>query len=252
MYTEEFPPYNFTVDNQITGINILLVKAACEEAQIECDFKMLPWNRSMRMALEGPNSGLVSTARTTERENLFQWVGPLISGQNCIYKLASRTDINIPNIDAAKNYVMGASTDSAYKETLASLGFEEGKNLKLYQGKYSVFRPFAAQRVDLIIGSAISIQLQLSHGGLALEDVVPVAKIDSNLHRRNYLALHPAIDKEVIGKLQSALEQIVSSGKADNIEREFIKPISAHSPSEEYASLWNACMKERQSLNIQQ
>ena len=66
------------------------MKAACEEAQIECDFKMLPWNRSMRMALEGPNSGLVSTARTTERENLFQWVGPLISGQNCIYKLASR------------------------------------------------------------------------------------------------------------------------------------------------------------------
>lgn len=251
VYTEEFPPYNFSVNNEITGINILLVKAACEEAQIECDFKILPWNRSMRMALEGPNSALVSTARTTEREDLFQWVGPFISGQNCIYKLASRTDIDIPNIDAAKNYMMGASTDSAYKRTLTSLGFKEGTNLKLYQGKYSQLRPFAAQRVDLIIGSATSIQLQLSHGELKLNEVVPVAKIDSNLHYRNYLALHPAIDKEVVDKLQSSLDHLISSGKADKIELEFVKPINASSPTNENTPLWNSCMKERQPLSIQ-
>lgn len=251
IYTEEFPPYNFSVNNEITGINILLVKAACEEAQIECVFQILPWNRSMRMALEGPDTALVSTARTAEREDLFQWVGPFISGQNCIYKLASRTDIDIPNIDAAKNYIMGASTDSAYKETLASLGFEEGNNLNLYQGKYSQLRPFAAQRVDLIIGSATSIQLQLSHGELELEEVIPVAKIDSNLHHRNYLALHPAIDKEVIDKLQSSLERLVTSGTADKFELEFVKPIAASSPSNENSPLWNACMKERQPLSIQ-
>lgn len=252
VYTEEFPPYNFSVNNEITGINILLVKAACKEAQIECVFQILPWNRSMRMALEGPNTALVSTARTAEREDLFQWVGPFISGQNCIYKLASRTDIDIPTIDAAKNYIMGASTDSAYKEILASLGFEEGKNLNLYQGKYSAFRPFAAQRVDLIMGSATSIQLQLSQGELKLEEIIPVAKIDSNLHHRNYLALHPAIDKEVIDKLQSSLERLISSGKADKIELEFVKPIVVDSPTNENIPLWNACMKESQPKEIKE
>ncbi|AEP31596.1 amino acid ABC transporter periplasmic protein [Glaciecola nitratireducens FR1064] len=205
----------------------------------------------MRMALEGPNTALVSTARTAEREDLFQWVGPFISGQNCIYKLASRTDIDIPNIDAAKNYIMGASTDSAYKETLASLGFKEGKNLNLYQGKYSQLRPFAAQRVDLIIGSATSIQLQLSHGELELEEIIPVAKIDSNLHHRNYLALHPAIDKDVIDKLQSSLERLITSGTAGKFELEFVKPIAAGSPTNENSALWNSCMKERQPLSIQ-
>jgi polar amino acid transport system substrate-binding protein len=203
------------------------------------------------MALEGPNTALVSTARTAEREDLFQWVGPFISGQNCIYKLASRTDIDIPNIDAAKNYIMGASTDSAYKETLAGLGFEEGKNLNLYQGKYSTFRPFAAQRVDLIIGSATSIQLQLSHGELKLEEVIPVATIDSNLHQRNYLALHPAIEREVTDKLQASLDRLISTGRADKIELQFVKPIAASSPTNENSALWNSCMKERQPLSIQ-
>jgi polar amino acid transport system substrate-binding protein len=251
VYTEEFPPYNFMVDAEITGINIRLVEAACKKAQIECVFQMLPWNRSMRMALEGPNTALISTARTDEREDLFQWVGPFMSGQNCIYKLASRTDIDIPNIEVAKNYVMGAASDSAYKKLLTNLGFEEGKNLNLYQGKYNVFRPFAAQRVDLIIGSATSIQLQLSYGELELEEVVPVIKIDHNLYPGNYLALHPAINEEVVNKLQSSLELLISSGEADKIELEFVKPITASSPIDENVALWNACMRERQPLTSQ-
>lgn len=248
VFTEEFPPYNFLVNNEITGINIRLVEAACEAANIECVFELLPWNRALRNALEGPNSGLVSAARTSERENMFQWVGPFISGQNCIYKLASRTDIEVSNIAVANKYVMGASTDSAYTKLLTYLGFEEGKNLKLYPGKYTMVRPFAAQRVDLMIGSATSIQKQLSHADLKLSDIVPVAKIDSSLLGGNYLALHPGIDQGIVKRLQTSLNEIISSGMANQIELEFVKPIVASSSVLENDSLWNACIKEDRAL----
>jgi polar amino acid transport system substrate-binding protein len=243
VYTEEFPPYNFTVNGEISGINIRLVKAACEEAKIECLFEMYPWNRAMRMALSGPNTGIVSTARTEERETQFSWVGPLKSSQNCIYKLASRNDVTIPNLKAASNYVMGASTDSAYRNVLKTLGFEVGKNLKIYREKYGSARPFAAQRVDLIVGSANSIELQLAAGGLTLKDVVPVAKIDNSHFKGNYLALHPAIDAEVVDKLQSSLDRLVSSGAAKEIELEFTKPISLNSAEMVNPALWDDCMR---------
>lgn len=248
VYTEEFPPYNFSVNNQITGINVELVQAACDATQIQCIFEIYPWNRALKNALVGPNTALVSTARTAERETMFKWVGPFMSGQNCIYKLANRTDIDIPNIAAASKYQMGASTDSAYKEILKNIGFEEGKNLKLYQGKYSKVRPFSAHRVDLIVGSATSIQVQLAHGDLKLADVVPVAVINNKLLNGNYLALHPAIDDDVVGKLQTAVDSLIASGMASQFELDFVKPISLRPPPGVSESLWSACMREDTKL----
>ena len=244
VYTEEFPPYNFSIEGRVTGINIELVRIACKEAKIECVFQILPWKRAMRYALAGPNTAIVSTARTAEREDKFKWVGPFKSGQNCIYKLASRTDIDIPTLDSAKNYVMGASKDSAYAEVLAKLGFVEGQNLNLYEGKYSKMKPFAAQRIDIIISSAGGVQDNFKHGGLTLSDLAPVAMIDSTLLPGNYLAVHPAISDEVVQRLQAALQSMNVSGLADEVELGFVQPIS-HIASEAIDRvLWNACVKE--------
>lgn len=250
VYTEEFPPYNFSYQNEITGINVQLVKRACKEIEIECVFEIYPWNRAMRMALKGPNTGIVSTARTGDREKHFNWVGPFMSGQNCIYKLASREDIDIIDIASASNYVMGASTDSAYDKVLSTLGFEDGNNLKRYDGKYSKVRPFAAQRVDLIVASAHSIEMQLATADLSLSDVVPVAKIDNTLLSGNYLAVHPAIDNEVVSRLQSALDKLFSSGAAQEIEFEYVKPIKMTTPKGIDEILWNACMKEDSHIGL--
>jgi polar amino acid transport system substrate-binding protein len=50
IYTEQFPPYNFKLDNKLVGINLELTKAACELAKIDCQFELYPWNRSMKLA----------------------------------------------------------------------------------------------------------------------------------------------------------------------------------------------------------
>lgn len=247
IYTEEFPPYNFSKDGKITGINIKIVQAACEEVGIKCEFQMLPWNRAMRMARSGPNTGLVSTARTPEREKWFSWVGPFIKSQNCIFKLASRTDIHIPNLESAKNYVLGgggADADTAYKDTLNALGFIEGKNLIRYLQKGSNMHPFAAGRIDLIIDSATGIKVRLAIANLTLDDVVPVAAIDTNYLRGNHLALHPSVDDSVVKKLQASIERLKLSGEAAKIELEFVQPIVKRSPNNVESYLWDNCMKD--------
>ncbi len=244
IYTEEFPPYNFSKDGKITGINIKIVQAACKEVDIKCEFQMQPWNRAMRMARNGPNTGIVSTARTPEREEWFSWVGPFIKSQNCIFKLANRTDIHIPNLESAKNYVLGAGATTAYKDTLDALGFIEGKNLKRYRGKGSNMRPFAAGRVDLIIDSATGIKVRLAIANLTLDDVVPVAAIDTSYLRGNHLALHPSVDDILVEKLQASIEHLKLSGEAAKIELEFVQPITKSVPNDIEPSLWSQCMKE--------
>lgn len=244
IYTEEFPPYNYTVNGDVTGINIQMVKIACREAEIDCVFKVLPWNRAMRDALEGPNTAIMSTARTSEREAKFQWVGPLKSSQNCIYKLAGRDDIVIPNLAATQHYVMGATKDTAHAAVLSNLGFVEGKNLNLYQGKFGSLKPFAAQRVDIVMGSANTIQEQFGSIGLSLSDIEPVAIITREFLNGNYLALHPAIRPEVVERLQGSMRTMNESGLSDQIEQDFVQDISLLPSAKSDSKLWRDCMKK--------
>jgi polar amino acid transport system substrate-binding protein len=245
IFTEEFPPYNFTKDESITGINVELVTAACKSANIRCTFQMYPWKRAFRMAQQTPNSGLVSTARSPERERLFKWVGPFVRSQNCIFKLASRDDIIINEQTPVSNYSMGASTDGVYEEVLAKLGFREGVNLTLYYGKFNKLKPFAAGRVDLMIGSAIAIDSQLKVANLSLKDVLPISIIDlGEKLQGNFLALHPNTNQSIVDDLQEALDNIKASEQATQIEQLFVKSIETDVPVNADPTLWRTCIKE--------
>jgi polar amino acid transport system substrate-binding protein len=245
IYTEQFPPYNFEVNDRLVGINLELAKAACELADIDCQFELYPWNRSMKMVQKTPLSGIVSTARTSERETMFEWVGPFSSSTNCLFKLSSRKDIVVNDIASAQQYILGGSTDNAYKELRAVLGFEEGKNLILFNGKYGTLKPFAAGRVDLVMMSSFSISQQLEVAGLTLAEVTPVLEIDSHLLNGNYLALNKAVPKEVVSRLKDAMAQLFKEKAQAKIEAKYIGNVDLVGVSSSNDPLWNACAKRQ-------
>jgi len=78
IYTDHFSPYNFKNDNdQLVGINLDIVKDICTIIAITCEFKLLPWKRAYSLVQKDPHSGIVSIAKNTEREPLFNWIWPL-------------------------------------------------------------------------------------------------------------------------------------------------------------------------------
>lgn len=244
IHTEHFPPYNYAREDNITGINIEVVKALCEHADVECNFALFPWNRAMRMTKNTSSTALVSTARNEEREDEFLWIGPLVSGINCMYKMASRDDIVINTNNDLSNYILGTSSDASYNELLSQLGFDESKNLIVYQGKYGALRPFVVGRIDLIIGSATSIASQLEHVDLSVGFVQPVAHIPSENFSGNYLALNKSTPLDVINKLQVAFEHLNESGEVARIRDSFKKESELTRPQSVDKNLWSICMSE--------
>nr|WP_237707102.1 transporter substrate-binding domain-containing protein [Pseudoalteromonas sp. BSi20652] len=82
MYTDNFSPYNFKNDNdQLVGINLDIVKDICTAIDITCEFKLFPWKRAYNLVQKDPHSGIISIAKNTEREPLFNWIGPLASSE---------------------------------------------------------------------------------------------------------------------------------------------------------------------------
>jgi polar amino acid transport system substrate-binding protein len=242
IYTEHFPPYNFIEDDVVTGINVEIVRRACELANVECQFNLYPWNRAMRRVGENTHSGIMSTARTPERENSFKWIGPLVSGNNCIYRLAERNDIIINSLFDAQAYTLGGARDDAYITTYQDLGFEVGQNLTLYLGKYGQMRPLELGRIDLIFGSSNTIDNLMSSIDLKLKDVVPVAMIPQTKHKGNYLALHSQAPADLATNLQNTINKLIENDEYANIQSEFLKAQSTKPPANIDLEIWHTCM----------
>ncbi|MDX5334639.1 MAG: hypothetical protein LPK13_00970 [Marinobacter sp.] len=87
IFTEHYPPYNASVsgegfahnEDQITGICTDMVKAMLARVDYDVQMKMRAWSYAYDWVQGRENHGLFCTARTDEREQLFQWVGPLAS-----------------------------------------------------------------------------------------------------------------------------------------------------------------------------
>ncbi len=220
IYTEEFPPYNFMQNGVVSGINVDIVRIICESAKIECTFQLLPWNRAFNLTQENSHSGLMSTSRNEKREHLFQWVGPLVSSTAFFYQLASRDKIHIQKNEELLNYTVGIPRNDIYESVLLELGFEKNKNLLEFSYKQQMTQLFLQQKLDLIIGSDLTLAHQMSHYGLKASAVSPVVKLPINNLQGNFLALNLKAPKPIKLLLQKSLDELkAKQGLQHIIER---------------------------------
>lgn len=222
LYTESFPPYNFEEHNQPTGINTEIVETLCKHAKLKCVIQVLPWRRAMSKTLEQPYSGIFSTSRTTQREAQFQWVGPLVSGQSCLYRLSERTDIELTSSRLLTNYTIGVSRGDVYQAVLTDLQLVEGHHFLTYSGKFEELNMFKRGKHDLLIGSSMTLATQLQKVALSPEQVIPVLELNHPALGGNYLALNKSAPASVVSALQRALDTMKENGQIAPIVEKFV------------------------------
>ncbi len=216
IHTESMVPYNFYgQNNEIIGVNAEITKAILKHANISSEFHLLPWARAYKATLEVANSGLISTAKTTEREALFKWVGPLASGNGYLYKLKSREDIKVSSIEEAKQYMLAVIRGDIYQTIFEKQGFKLGKNLILFGYNSEYMKPFLHGKVDLILGSDLVMPYLLMTANSNINVVEPVAPLPTLLG--NYLALNKNTPDFVVKKLNKALLKMKKSGEFQKI-----------------------------------
>ena len=80
-YSEEYPPYNYQVGDEVAGISVDILMAAFERIGANItrrDIKIVPWNRSYKFVQTRPGTALFSMTYTEEREALMKFVGPAV------------------------------------------------------------------------------------------------------------------------------------------------------------------------------
>lgn len=105
LFTEFSPPNNYGTGQdtarKVEGSAVDIVNEIQTRTGYVNKINLSLWNDAYAIPQYLPNSAVFTTARTPERENLFQWVGPVSSSRSHFYTLAS-SGLTIETIEQAK------------------------------------------------------------------------------------------------------------------------------------------------------
>ncbi len=217
--TEDFPPFNYQQGGLTKGLASEVVQAVMKEAGVDARIVFYPWARAYMLALHQKNHLIYSIARIPERENLFHWVGGISPYQTSFYKLKKRTDINITNLEEAKQYLIGVSLADVITIYLQEKGFS---NLAMVPDDTQNIHKLLLERIDLIAYEENSFLHKVHEQKLDPNKFERVLRLE-DLSDELYMALSKTSDLKLFNKLRSGLRQIKKNGVYEKIHLQYFK-----------------------------
>lgn len=216
IFTENYPPYNASVSGEgfahgeedITGICTDMVKAMLDRVDYDYVMKMRAWSYAYDWVQGRENHGLFCTARTEEREDLFQWVGPLAPIKWTLFA-APDSDISLNTLEDARDLQIAGYKGDVMSEYLVANGFNVAMGLS---GDVNTRRLMLGQAdlwvTDGLVGPLVA---EEEHGITGLKPVLVFRETPM------YLALSNQTDPAIVADLQRALDAARAAGELDAI-----------------------------------
>ncbi len=205
IYTEEYPPYNYSENGNITGISTEIVREILHRINHPDTIEVSSWSTAYHLIKEEDYIALYSTTRAPFRENLFKWVGPLVPNNTVLF--ARTTDgVSIGSIDDARKVgQIGVYKDDYGELLLKQKGFT---NLRPALDNRSNLKNLIDGKIDLwIINELTGNQMAREAGQANL-----IKKVFDVQKEFMYIAFSKNTPDEVIDKWQKALDEIKSDG----------------------------------------
>lgn len=218
--TEHWPPYNYELDGQLTGLGTEIVQATLDEANIEYTIRLGVWKGIYARAKSEANILIYTLVRNEEREQKFEWIGPIAERQQSFYSLSSRDDIVINRLEDARPYRIGLQASDAITQELRASGFNEhNSHLKIFPKRVLTYRMLLAGRIDLITGNALATKYQLQLENIPLDRIKPVFQI--SVPGAYYMAFKKGSNPQLIRAVRKGFEGIKAQGKLQDIHRKY-------------------------------
>ncbi|NQY94898.1 MAG: transporter substrate-binding domain-containing protein [Campylobacteraceae bacterium] len=209
IYTEEFPPFNYTNNKQIEGVSTDIVNAIMKKTYFDYTIISIPWARAYKMSQEEPNSLIFSMSRRVKREKLFKWIGIIVPSVHSVFSLKSRDDIEINALDDLKQYQIGTTIEDARETYLVNKGFELSKFQRV-AGKSAYlqnYKKLKKERIDVWPMTDAVMNFIVRKAGDEPSKVLKKVYEFSELSTGGYyLAASLSTSDEVVNELKKVLE----------------------------------------------
>ncbi|MCQ4295965.1 transporter substrate-binding domain-containing protein [Pseudomonas stutzeri] len=210
--TEE-TAYSYLLEGQVAGTASRVVEATLQRAGLnDYQVSLYPWARAYDMALREPGVLIYLIARTSEREELFRWVGEVMRIEYHFYRLHERDDIEVPDLDAAKAYRIGVLREDVRHQFLQANGFTK---IVVTAHNSDNFKRLLNGQVDLLPMPEQDMLTLCNEAGV---DPSRVEKAFSpHTSTQLYMAYSRQTDDDIVLRTQAAFEHLHAEGEVARI-----------------------------------
>jgi len=211
-FTEHYPPYNFqdSQSGKLTGISVEVVRELMKRTGFDYHIRLAPWKRGYELTLSHPDTCLFTTGRTSEREDLFQWITPITDNPLVLFALKDR-NIKITGLQDAAQYRIGGYLGDATVDHLVRHDIpvetvrDDALNLKKLHGK----------RIDLwatgeMAGHALADKMNIN-----LKKVFTVTSLPGGI------ACNRKLNRIIIARIQKELDQLYRDGFIQQVYQKY-------------------------------
>lgn len=212
-YTEEWAPYNYSEEGTVKGIATDALRAACDEANIDCKIVIVPWARALHTVSNTPNTLIFTIARTPARENEFAWVGPLLPRSVWIYARPGQESKSLAELR------FGVVRDDASIPDLVAAGVPASM-LIADMSNASTLRMYKLAMVDALVDTEIGMAWNLRNAAMPPNSVLRMSKLSEV--GAYYFAFNRRSDPLVVRALQNALDKVRHDGTLETIKKKYL------------------------------
>lgn len=201
--------FTYLQNGKVAGPATEVVEATLQRAGLH-DYRvaLYPWARAYDMAQQEPNVLIYLVARTPARELLFKWTGEIMRVEYHFYKLRTRKDIVVRNLEDAKNYTVGVMRDDVRHQYLQAQGFTK---MVISAKNADNFKKLLNQQVQLVPMPARDVALLCEDAGIdcaTLEKVITLDTLSTGL----YMAYSRATGDAIVARSRAAFDKLKAEG----------------------------------------
>lgn len=220
VYTQSWPPYSYEADGKLTGYSTELLRAVLNEASLDASFTVLSWSRAYQTASQEPNSLLYTTTRTPEREDVFEWIGPIGIRKLWLFKLKDRQDIQIKGKEDLKKYRVSIVRDTSSLKLVMDRDLFPRSQIDEAPTTASNVKKLFFKRVDLILATNGGANYELSQLPYPRDAMEPVYVLNDEF--LFYFAINKKSDPILIEKIRHAFAKIKAIGLVDTLKKKYM------------------------------
>ncbi len=217
--TEEYPPYNFLDSKKrISGMATEVVEEVLKRARLDYKLAIYPWARAYQLAQDAPNVLIYSIGRSEQRESLFKWVDVIAPYDVSLYRLKSRSDIQVHQLADARRFRIGAVRDDIRAQYLE----KEGLRPDLANDDSANVKKLSTGRIDMFPIDAFGMLALYRREGIDPQTVVKVIQLEA-LSAGLYMAFSKQTPDDLVHTCRTALAEIRKDGTFERIRAKYLK-----------------------------
>lgn len=201
--------YSYLQNGKVVGTATAVVDATLQRAGLHhYRIAIYPWARAYDMAQQQANVLIYLMARTPVREKQFKWVGEIERIEHHFYKLRARTDIQVHELQDAKQYSVGVVRDDVRHHYLKDRGFSK---MVVSASNRDNFLRLVNQQVELLpmpVNDVAMLCKEIQIDCATLEKVYTLDELATGL----YMAYSRATDDETVARTRAAFDSLKAEG----------------------------------------